>query len=115
VSDVWKTSNRTTVLGDSMFCPSFGRFGSLSLKAKMGPLFACMFYLVTNCQEGVCMQNVTEISIQSFIDEVFKFTYLIADTTQVTTNAQNQDLLVQKEKSIKSNCVYMYRIDKYLF
>jgi len=61
------------------------------------------------------MQNVTEISIQSFIDEVFKFTYLIADTTQVTTNAQNQDLLVQKEKSIKSNCVYMYRIDKYLF
>lgn len=79
----------------------------------MGALFACVFDLVTNCQEGTCTQSVTEISIQSFIDEVFKFTYLIAETTQVSTNAQNQDLLVQKEKSIQSNRVYTYRIDTY--
>lgn len=72
-----------------------------------------MFHLVTNCQEGIRTQSVTEISIQSFMDEVFKFTYLIAETTQVNTNAQNQDLLVQKENSIQSNCVYTYRIDTY--
>lgn len=55
----------------------------------MGALFAFMFHLVTNCQEGICMQSVTEIPIQSFIDEVFKFTYVIAETTQVNANAQN--------------------------
>lgn len=97
-----------------MFCPSFGCFGRLSLNIKMGALFACMFHLVTNCQEAICTQSVMEISIQSFIDEVFKFTYLIAETTQVNANAQNQDLLVQKEEC-RELLLYMYRIDKYLF
>lgn len=78
----------------------------------MGALFACVFHFIANCQEGICMQSVTEMSIQSFIDEVFKLTYLIAETTEANANAQNQELLLQKGKSIESNCVYMYRIDK---
>lgn len=66
-----------------------------------------MFHFVANCQEGICMQSVMEMSIQSFIDEVFKLTYLIAETTEVNANAQNQELLLQKGKSIESNCVYI--------
>lgn len=73
-----------------------------------------MFHFVANCQEGICMQSVMEMSIQSFTDEVFKLTYLIAETTEVNANAQNQELLLQKGKCIESNCVYMYRIDKIL-
>lgn len=60
------------------------------------------------------MQSVMEMSIQSFIDEVFKLTYLIAETTEVNANAQNQELLLQNGKSIESNCVYVYKIDKIL-
>lgn len=110
-----QTSGRlqTELLVDNMFCPSFECYGILSLNTKIGALFACMFHLVTDCQEVLCTQSVTEISIPSFIDEVFKFTYLIAETTQVNVNAQNQDFLVQKEKSTESNCVYMFRIDIY--
>lgn len=96
-----------------IFCPNFECCGILSLNTKIGALFACMLHLVTDCQEVLCTQSVTEISIPSFIDEVFKFTYLIAETTQVNVNAQNQDFLVQKEKSTENNCVYMYRIDIY--
>lgn len=44
----------------------------------MGALFACIFHLVSNCQESICTQSVAEISIKSFIGEVVKFTYLIA-------------------------------------
>lgn len=101
------------LLFDNMFCPNFECHGILSLSTKIGALFACMFHLVTDCQEVLCTQSVTEISIPPFIDEVFKFAYLIAETTQVNVNAQNQDFLVQKEKSTESNCVYLYRIDIY--
>lgn len=45
---------------------------------KDGALFACIFHLVSNCQESICTQSVAEISIKSFISEVVKFTYLIA-------------------------------------
>lgn len=45
---------------------------------KDGALFACIFHLVSNCQESICTQSVAEISIKSFIGEVVKFTYLIA-------------------------------------
>lgn len=87
----------------NMFCPNFECYGILGSNTKIGALFACMFHLVTDCQEVLCTQSVTEISIPSFIDEVFKFTYLIAETTQVNVNAENQDFLVQKEKSTESN------------
>lgn len=61
-----------------MVCPSFECFGNLNLPTKMGALFACIFHLVSNCQEGICTQNVAEISVKSFIGEVVNFTYLIA-------------------------------------
>lgn len=77
------------LLFDNMFCPNFECHGILSLNTKIGALFACVFHLVTDCQEVLYTQSVTEISIPSFIDEVFKFTYLIAETTQVNVNAQN--------------------------